>query len=91
MLQQLRTPKALRAWGVAADDFGYASMRKPPYPMCATRPPSEKNKKKATQTRWLFLGKAKGSELKSHHLLLLLTQTFNAQSHHIATLQKHRR
>ena len=75
MLQQQRTPKALRAWGVAADDFWYSSMRKPPYPMCATRVAGAN--KKATNKGGFSLSEQK-SELKSHHLLVLLTQTFNA-------------
>ncbi|MEN9619414.1 MAG: hypothetical protein RL406_1651 [Pseudomonadota bacterium] len=44
MLQQQRTSKALRAWGVAADDFWYSSMRKPPYSVRATRSMRSKQK-----------------------------------------------
>ena len=65
MLQQQRTQKALRAWGVAADDFWYSSMRKPPYPMCATRPPRSTQNKKATNKGGFFNGTQKDQSLKA--------------------------
>ena len=79
MLQQQRPPKALRAWGVAADDFWYPSMRKPPYPMCATRLTRSTQTKKPPKQGGFFKGPQKGSELKSHHLLMLFTQAFDTQ------------
>jgi hypothetical protein len=63
-----RAPKALRTWGVAANDFWYSSMRKPPYPMCATRltrSRNTQNKKATSKQGGFFNGKREGQSLKA--------------------------